>query len=74
MSKSKYVIKLWNGKYGNSAKFIVMDTTSKKYSEYAPTRPGDVAWVIGDITGEPEYKSWESFEDEPVDDLSSIVF
>lgn len=71
---AKYLIKTWNGKYGNGARFIVYDTRNQKYAELAPTRANDVAWVNEDLTKVDEYKNWESFEDEPVEDIKNIVF
>ena len=44
-----------------------------KFSEFDPTRPKDVAWVNQDLTTESEYKNWEDFKDEPVENLSDIV-
>lgn len=73
-NKAKYLLKVWNGKYGNSARFVVYDTVAEKYGEYTPSRPNDIAWVKDDLTKQDEYKSWESFEDEPVEDLKNIVF
>ena len=70
----KYILKIWNGKYGNNARFIVFDKSTGKFAEFAPTRPKDIAWVKEDLTKMPEYKGWESFQDEPVEDLNNIVF
>lgn len=67
-----FKIKRWNGKYGNVAKFVVQDSNGR-FSEFDPTRPKDVAWVNQDLTAEAEYKNWEDFKDEPVEDLSDIV-
>lgn len=72
--KGKYLLKLWNGKYGNNAQFIVFNTTSEKYSLFSPVRSGDVAWTSTDLTKDKDYKDWESFQDEPVDSLTEIVF
>ena len=72
--KAKYIIKTWNGKYGNSARFIIQDTSSGKFAEFAPVRPKDIAWVGNDLTKVDEYKDWQSFEDEPLDTLDGIVF
>lgn len=72
-TNSPYILKLWNGKYGNGAQFIVQDTKTQKYALYSPARYKDIAWVADDLTKTPEYKSWESFEDEPVDDLSQVI-
>lgn len=67
-----YKLKLWNGKYGNAAKFIVEDNRGK-FAEFSPARPKDIAWVDTDLTKEADYKDWESFEDEPVDDLNKVI-
>ena len=71
---SKYLFCTWNGKYGNNARFIIQETATGKFAEFAPTRPKDVAWVNSDLTKEAEYKDWQSFEDEPFNDLNGIVF
>lgn len=71
---SAYTLKVWNGKYGNNARFIVKDNKTEKYGEFAPARPKDIAWVREDLTQKEEYKSWESFQDEPLDTLEGIVF
>ena len=71
---SKYSIIVWNRKYGNGARFIVKDNTTGKFTEFTPTRPSDVAWVDSDLSKQGEYKNWESFENEPLDDLNSVVF
>lgn len=70
---ARYAMKLWNGKYGNPARFIVKDNENDKYTEFNPAHPGDVAWVSNDLTKHTEYTDWESFEDEPVDDLSAVI-
>lgn len=67
-----FKIKRWNGKYGNGAKFVVQDSNGR-FSEFDPTRPNDTAWVNQDLTTEAEYKNWEDFKDEPVENLSDIV-
>lgn len=72
--KNKYLLKLWNGKYGNNAKFIVYDQETQKYSMFAPVRSKDLAWTSTDLTKDPDYKNWESFQDEPIDSLENIVF
>ena len=68
-----YKLKLWNGKYGNEARFIVFDSKNKKYTEFLVDHVKDVVWTSHDITKEPEYKNWSSFEDEPVDFLENIM-
>jgi len=72
--ESKYLLKLWNGKYGNNAQFIVFDTTTEKYSLFSPARSKDLAWTATDLTKDEDYKGWESFQDEPVENLDEIVF
>lgn len=72
--KGKYLLKLWNGKYGNNAQFIVFDTTTEKYSLFSPVRSKDLAWTSTDLTKDEDYKGWESFQDEPVENLDEIVF
>lgn len=68
-----FLLKIWNGKYGNGAKFIVQDKKTGKFAEFSPARPKDIAWVDTDLTKEADYKDWESFEDEPVDDLNAVI-
>lgn len=68
-----YKLKLWNGKYDRAAKFVVFDSKNKKYTEFSLDNPKDVAWVGHDLTQLPEYKSWEDFQDEPVDNLDDII-
>lgn len=72
--KGKYLLKLWNGRYGNNAKFIVFNTTTAKYSLFSPVRNKDLAWTATDLTKDPDYKDWESFQDEPVENLDEVVF
>lgn len=67
-----YTLHLWNGKYGNNAKFIVEDNNGK-FAEFSPARPKDVAWVKTDLTKESDYQSWEDFENEKVDDLNLVI-
>ena len=68
-----FTLHLWNGKYGNGAKFVVQDNSSKKFAEFSPARPTDIAWVDTDLTKEAEYKEWESFEKEQVEKLEDII-
>lgn len=67
-----YTIHLWNGKYGNGAKFVVEDENGK-FAEFSPTRPKDVVWVDTDITEDKDYGDWEDFEEEQVDDIKDII-
>lgn len=66
-----YIMKLWNGKYGNACQFIV--ERDGKYTLFSPARPKDITWVKEDLTQNADYKDWESFEDEPVEDLSMVI-
>ena len=68
-----YLLKLWNKKYGNDAQFIVFDKKAEKYAEFTPVRPKDTTWVREDLTKLDEYKDWESFEDEPIENLSQVI-
>lgn len=71
--KAAYAIKRWNGKYGAEAAFIVQRNSDGKMAEFQPTRPRDVAWVETDLTAQPDYKGWDDFQNEPVDDINAIV-
>lgn len=67
-----YHLKLWNKAYGNNAKFIVEDSNGKM-AEFSPARPKDVSWVNHDLTKEKEYKVWDNFQNEPVQDLNQVI-
>lgn len=68
-----FLLHRWNKQYGNGAKFVVEDKSTKKFAEFSPARPKDIQWVKEDITKESEYQSWDDFQKEPVDNLNSIV-
>lgn len=68
-----FLLKLWNKQYGDDARFIAYDESTKKYTEFSTDNPTDVAWVSNDLTKNPEYKDWESFEDEPVNYLEDVM-
>ena len=68
-----YKIKLWNRQYGDKAKFIIFNSQTKKYTEFLVDHVQDVVWTNHDLTKEPEYKSWENWNDEPVDFLENIM-
>ena len=72
-AKAAYSLMLWNGKYGNGAKFIARRNSDNKFTEFSPINPQDVAWVSDDLTKVDDYKGWESFEEEPVDNLEDVV-
>ena len=67
-----YTLHLWNGQYGNGAKFIV-ENSDGKFAEFTPARPKDVAWVDVDLTQEQEYRNWEDFQKEQVEDINDII-
>lgn len=68
-----FILHRWNKQYGNGAKFIVEDESTHKFAEFSPARPKDIAWVDHDLTKEPEYKDWDDFEKEKVEDLTQVV-
>lgn len=68
-----YKLKLWNKKYGKDARFIVFNSQTKKYTEFLVDHVNDIVWTNHDLTKEPEYKSWEDWEDEPVNFLEDIM-
>lgn len=66
-----YTIKRWNGKYGDSARFLLL-SPSGKMSEFCVGTPTDVAWVRSDLTRLPEYSKWQEFGNERVADYRDI--
>jgi hypothetical protein len=68
-----YTLLLWNKKYGSGAKFVVKDNKTDKFAEFSPANPKDIAWVSQDISKESDYKDWEDFQNERVEDINSIV-
>lgn len=68
-----YTLLLWNKKYGSGAAFVVQDNSTKKYAEFSPARPKDITWVSQDISAQPDYKDWEDFQKEQVDDINDII-
>ena len=73
MKETGYTFYLWNKKYGNRAQFVIQDNKTQKFAEFSPTRPKDIAWVDKDLTKESDYKGWEDFQKEQVEDLSLVV-
>ena len=69
-----YTFLRWNKKYGTGAQFVVKDNENSKQSVFSPARPSDLAWVGTDLANSEEYKSWDTFGNEKVDDLSKVVF
>lgn len=65
---------LWNGEYGEKAKFIVRDNSTGKQSYFTPGRLSDIVWTSQDLTKDSSVKGWEGFENETVDDLDDVVF
>lgn len=68
-----FVLKLWNKQYGEGAKFIVQNESDEKYCEFSPFRPKDIAWVTNDLTKEAEYKDWDNFQNEKVENLEDVL-
>ena len=68
-----FILHLWNGKYGKGAKFVVEDKKTGKFAEFSPVRRKDIAWVTTDLTKEKDYKTWEDFEKEPVENLEDVM-
>ena len=69
-----YTFLRWNKKYGSAAQFVVKDNENDKQSVFSPSRPSDVAWSDKDLANSDDYKNWDTFGDEKVDDLSKVVF
>lgn len=68
-----FILHRWNKKYGNAAKFVVEDKSSGKFAEFSPARPKDIAWVSTNLTKEDEYKSWDDFQQEKVENLADVI-
>lgn len=66
-----FKIKLWNKQYGNKAKFVI-ENKDGKFTEFSPANKKDVMWVSTDLTKNPEYKSWDDWKDEPVENINDI--
>lgn len=64
----------WNGKYSGDAKFVVRDNNSGKQSIFTPGRVQDIVWTGNDLAGSQEFKGWEDFNNETVDDLEEVAF
>lgn len=73
MSKG-YTILKWNSKYGTAAQFVVKDDENDKQSVFSPARPSDVAWTDKNLATSDDYKSWEEFGNEKIEDLNEVVF
>lgn len=68
-----FILHKWNKKYGNGAQFVVEDESTGKFAEFSPARPKDIAWVDTDLTKEAEYKDWDDFQKERVEDLNKVI-
>lgn len=68
-----FVLHKWNKKYGNSAKFVVEDKSNGKFAEFSPARPKDIAWVGTNLTKEADYKDWDDFQQEKVENLADVI-
>lgn len=69
-----YTFLRWNGKYGSVAQFVVKDNENGKQSVFSPSRPSDVAWSDKDLANSDDYKDWDTFGNEKVDDLNKVIF
>ncbi|WAB25169.1 hypothetical protein M3_0218 [Lysinibacillus phage vB_LfM_LysYB1] len=69
-----YTFLLWNGEYGETAKFVVKDNSNDKQSLFTPGKMKDLAWVASDLTKQNDVKGWQDFDNEQVDDLDDVVF
>lgn len=72
MPKANFIIKKWNGEYGNKSVFVVEDTKTNKQSLFTPGRMSDLTWVSKDLAA--DHKKWQDFENEPIDNLSDVAF
>lgn len=68
-----FILHKWNKKYGNNAKFVVEDKNTERFAEFSPARPKDIAWVDKNLTQMDEYKDWDDFQKEQVDDLNDVI-
>lgn len=72
--EARYNLLKWNGKDGESAVFVVRDNQKGMFSLFTPDKLGDLAWVTQDLSKTGEAKSWEDFEEEPIQNLEDVVF
>ncbi|MNW28236.1 hypothetical protein D3C74_50580 [compost metagenome] len=72
--KVGFTFLLWNGKYGEQAKFIVRDNSTQKLSYFTPGDMDGISWTNSDLTKDSTVAGWDGFEDETVDDLEDVVF
>ena len=68
-----YILKLWNGQWGNLARFVAYDPQIGKYTEYSPVNTLDMIWVDYDLTLSPEYETWQDCNDEPIEELDDVA-
>lgn len=64
----------WNGKYSGDAKFIVRDNNSGKQSIFTPGRTQDLVWTGNHLDSSPDFKDWEDFGNESIDNLEEVAF
>lgn len=69
----RYNLKLWNKKYGKSAKWVVYDTQTKKYGLFSMGNTKDIVWTEQDISKDSEYKGWDNWNNEPVENLEDVL-
>lgn len=75
MAKKKgYTILRWNGEYSDKAVFIVMNNQSGKRTLFTPDKLKDIMWTKDKIEEADEYKDWQEFGNEQIEDLADVVF
>lgn len=62
----------WNGEYGKKAVFVVKDNKTNKQTLFTPERLEDIAWTDRNLAD--DYKNWEEFGNETVDNLEDVAF
>lgn len=73
-NEARYNILKWNGQDGDNAVFVVRDNQKGMYSLFTPDKLSDLTWVKQDLSNAGDYKGWEDFEEEPIQNLEDVVF
>lgn len=64
----------WNGKYGDDAKFVVQNMQTDEQALFTPGEMEDITWTNKGLADADEFKTWQDFGNEKVDDLSDVAF
>jgi hypothetical protein len=72
--EARYNLLKWNGKFGDSSIFVVLDNSNQKQSFFTPDKLSDLTWVDHDLTVAEETKGWDDFGREPIKNLEDVVF